>query len=223
MCVRYTLHRPEAAIAAVGRALRRPLTVPAWLKPRFNAGLAQSLPLVRTATCEPALWGWPNPAQPKELLANAKGETARALRTFSEASRSRRCAVPANGFYEWQNRLGEKWPHLFSWADDEPFAFAGLWQDSPEGLRFVVLTTTPNELVAPIHNRMPVMLRDAALADWLSPGELATETWSRLLQPPPARALQVRPVTRAMSNVRHEGPTCHDSPDTRGEQLSLLD
>ena len=122
-------------------------------------------------------WGfipsWTKEIKPGKPLINARGETVADKPSFRNAFRRRRCLVPADGFYEWQ-RVGErKQPFYISGADGRPLAFAGIWSrwvDRSTGLELVscaVVTTTPNELMAPIHDRMPVVLPESAWDRWL--------------------------------------------------------
>src|SRR5580704_15932017 len=122
MCVRYTLHKTDAALAAISRALGVLLALPDWAGPRYNASLTSTMPVVAYAGDVPAVramrWGLvPQGDREKprpRLLANARAETAGKFPAFRTAVAGRRCLVPANGFYEWESRAGVKWPHLFT-------------------------------------------------------------------------------------------------------------
>jgi putative SOS response-associated peptidase YedK len=116
-----------------------------------------------------------------------------------------------------------KLPHLFTLRDDEPFAFAGIWEPSDGDLpeTFGVLTTEPNALVAPIHGRMPVLLTEATMARWLGAAPLAAEEYRALTRPLPAERMTVRPVNRFVSNSRNDGPQCLEPPEDAPPELNL--
>src|SRR5580658_7091902 len=142
MCVRYTLHKTDAALDAISRALGVPLETPEWAVPRYNVTLTDTMPVVAAGVERPAVramrWGFVPPgergkARPR-LLANARSETAASLPTFKGAVATRRCLVPANGFYEWKASGGLKLPFLFTLRGEEPFAFAGIWDPAADGL-----------------------------------------------------------------------------------------
>ena len=218
MCVRYTLHNLDTVLAAIARALGCSLSSPAAAKPRYNVTVTSEMPVVALEAGRPAAgmmrWGYAfGPA--KAPLPNAKAETVATLPTFRESAARRRCLVPANGFYEWKDAGGVKLPHLFTLRDDEPFAFAGIWEPPGHDLpaTFCILTTSPNEVVAPIHNRMPVLLTAETMPRWIGDRPLAETELKALTQPLPSARLRVRPVNRYVSNTRNEGPQCHAAPD----------
>ena len=119
------------------------------------------------------------------LLANARSETAATMAAFRKGIASRRCLVPANGFYEWETRGGVKLPHLFTLADEEPFAFAGIWDPAADKLpeTYCLLTTQPNELVAKVHDRMPVILTAETMGRWIGDQPLAEADYKALVSP----------------------------------------
>jgi putative SOS response-associated peptidase YedK len=222
MCVRYTLHKTDAALGAISRALGVLLEVPEWAAPRYNVTLTDTMPVVarvQDATGVRAMrWGIvpagerlsPRP----RLLANARSETAAKMPAFRKGIASRRCLVPANGFYEWETRGGVKLPHLFTLADEEPFAFAGIWDPAADNLpeTYCLLTTRPNELVAKVHDRMPVILSAEMMGRWIGDQPLAEEDYTSLVSPFEAKRMQSRPVSRYVSNSRNQGPRCLEPP-----------
>lgn len=223
MCLRFTLHNPDAARATLARALGLPLELPPATGPRYNITLTHQVPAVVAGPDRPAMaelrWGL-IPARaagsaPPRLLPNAKAETAGQLRSFREAVARRRCLIPANGFYEWSTFGREKLPHLFTLADNAPFAFAGIWEPAPDDTpgTFAILTTTPNALVAPIHHRMPVILPEPRMAAWLGSAPLSASLYQDLTTPLPDAALTVRRVSTYVNSSRHEGPACHAPPE----------
>ncbi len=137
-------------------------------------------------------------------LANARGETLLERPAFRDAFRRWRCLVPASGFYEWQAVAGRKQPWHFRPADAELFALAGItaiWN----GIRSVsLITTAPNELMAPIHDRMPVIVRPEDCAEWL---DAALEDARRLLRPYPAERMAARRVSMRVNQPENDDPT----------------
>ena len=248
MCVRYTFHRPDEALARVAAALARKLApLPEWARPRFNVTLTHVVPVVAVGGEGPQVcgmrWGlvpfYERSKPQRRMLPNAKAETAVTLSAFKQAVAKRRCLVPANGFYEWQTFGKLKLPHLFTLRDEEPFAFAGIWEpaaetefeqeatERTEGRKdlwagtFSILTTEPNELVAPIHNRMPVILTAETMPRWLGSEPWPEAEYRALTQPLPAERMQSRPVSRFVSNSRNEGPACHAAPEAAPPELAL--
>ena len=231
MCVRYVLHKTDAALAAIAQALSRSLAKPDWVQPRFNVALTNVMPVVAAGGAGPELrgmmWGYVpfyERGKPRmRLLPNAKAETAPESPAFRQAAARRRCLVPANGFYEWRTVGREKEPHVFMLQDEEPFAFAGLWEPGadrqPE--TFAILTTEPNEIVRPIHHRMPVILTAATMGRWLGDQPLPAPEYAALIRPLDAARMTVRPVNRFVSNSRHEGPQCLAPPEAAGETPEL--
>jgi putative SOS response-associated peptidase YedK len=218
MCVRYTLHRTDAALGAISRALGVLLEVPEWAAPRYNVTLTDTMPVVARVQdavgVRPMKWGIvpagermnPRP----RLLANARSETAATMPAFRKGIASRRCLVPANGFYEWETRGGVKLPHLFALAGEEPFAFAGIWDPAADNLpeTYCLLTTRPNELVAKVHDRMPVILTAETMGRWIGDQPLAEGDYKALVGPLEAGRMQSRPLSRYVSNSRNQGPGC---------------
>ena len=227
MCVRYTLHKTDAALQAISRALGYPLDAPDWAGPRYNVTLTDTMPVVARgaapAEVRPMRWGLvPFGERGKKsprLLANARSETALTLPAFRRSVAARRCLVPANGFYEWLSSGGVKLPHLFTLAGEEPFALAGIWEPPADNLpeTYCVLTTEPNALVARVHNRMPVILAADAMARWLGDTPLDPAEFQLLTRPLDPGRMESRPVSRYMSNSRHEGPRCLAPPDESPE------
>jgi putative SOS response-associated peptidase YedK len=159
-------------------------------------------------------------------LINARAETLEGQPAFAESFRERRCLIPADGFYEWLTDERGKRPLWISRPDRELFAFAGIWAGLPrrgKGERDVlhscaIVTCPPNELIRPIHDRMPVILDPAAEAAWLDPdaepGDLRA-----LLVPAPAGALTSLEVSDLVNDVRKDGP---ELIEPREEQSALF-
>jgi len=143
---------------------------------------------------------------------NARAETVATSPVFREPMKRRRCLVPATGFYEWQALdKKSKQPWSIEFVDGNLFAFAGLWdrwKDKATGQpmeTYTIITTDPNELLEPIHNRMPVILAPKDYSRWLDPGE-PSQLPIDLLRPYPAREMKVWKVSSAVGNVRNNGP-----------------
>jgi len=160
-------------------------------------------------------WGlvphWARDASIGHKLNNARAEGLFDKPSFRQAARRRRCLLPASGFYEWQATPAGKQPWYVSARSGEPLAMAGLFEawrpsDSEEWLlTCCVVTTEPNGLMAPIHDRMPVILAPARWTQWLSREEQDPARLAPLLAPCPAEALQAWPVSRAVSRGTAEG------------------
>jgi putative SOS response-associated peptidase YedK len=231
MCVRYTLHKTDAALSAISRALGVPLETPDWAAPRFNVSLTSTMPVVACADgragVRPMRWGLipagergrPRP----RILANARSETVASLPAFRKGTAARRCLVPANGFYEWKSAGSLKLPYLFTLADEEPFAFAGIWDPAGDDLpaTYCILTTQPNELVAQVHTRMPVLLTSETMPRWIGDTPLAEGELKELFKPLDASRMACRPVSRFVSSVRNEGPECLAPPRTERSEPEL--
>ncbi|MHC4090959.1 MAG: SOS response-associated peptidase [Planctomycetota bacterium] len=148
---------------------------------------------------------------------NARSETAAEKPSFRAAFRQRRCLLPSDGFYEWQRIGSGKQPHYIRMKDGGPFVFAGLWEywEGPDGTIIescTVLTTTPNELIEPLHNRMPVILRRDDFALWLDPEVKDPARIQPLLRPYEAAEMASHPVSMQVNNPRNEDPACIRPP-----------
>jgi putative SOS response-associated peptidase YedK len=180
------------------------------LLPVFNASPGQKLPVVLDADpgrIVAARWGFPVPAPKRtgRIVINARAETVHQKPMFRDAFRERRCLVIADGFYEWQKRAGLKQPFRITIGDDEPFAFAGIWKEVDRQRVYVILTTGPNRVTRPIHDRMPVILERTEEAPWLD-RRLDPERVRALLDPYPEDRMQAYPVSRAVNDSGNEGP-----------------
>ncbi len=204
MCGRYTITiNADTAHEDLGV-----VQMPELYEPRYNVAPTQPVAVVADALerkAEWMRWGlipfWAKDASIGSRLINARSETLTEKPAFRNAFNKRRCLILADGFYEWQKGAGPKGrsqPYYFKRADGKPFAFAGLWEfwRSPEGAEVrscTIITTNANEVVRPVHERMPVMLSGANLWNWVSPAE--TDELLGLLKPYPAEALVGFPVS----------------------------
>jgi putative SOS response-associated peptidase YedK len=151
---------------------------------------------------------WSRPWDKLALMINARAETLSSKPAFRDAFKSRRCIVPASGYYEWQKRPGgPKQPFYITRRDRQPIGFAGLWEKAKEvhGTAAIV-TTTASEETEQIHDRMPVILEKPDFARWLASEPLATQEAQRLLAPPPAGSLIACEVSSRVNNVRNDEP-----------------
>ena len=159
-------------------------------------------------------WGlipsWAKDAAMGARLINARSETVEEKPAFREAFKKRRCIIPADGFYEWQRTGGRKQPFFFHLRDDRPFGFAGLWDKwkSQEGKVIescTILTTGSNEVLMPIHDRMPVILNPEDYDLWLDEDVRKSDLRQELLRPFPASEMNAYPVSTLVNNTRSQG------------------
>ena len=201
MCGRYTLIRLNDVIERFPWIERGATD----LVPRYNVAPSQVVPIVDGHDGNPGLrlasWGftprWAGPAHKLKPI-NAKSETVATSPMFRDAFKHRRCLVPADGFYEWQGAKPPKVPHRIRMRDESVFYFAGI----REGDTVAILTTTPNAVLEPIHNRMPVIVGADGFDRWLSPGVDVAD----LLRPYDADAMEAYPVSTRVNNVRNDAP-----------------
>jgi putative SOS response-associated peptidase YedK len=208
-----------------------------WFAPSYNVAPQSVQPVVRLnrdiGGREIALmrWGlvpfWAKDAKIGYSTINARGEEAASKPAYREALKKRRCLVPADAFYEWQRPSSikaKKTKHPFAIAlrSGEPFAMAGLWESwkpkEGETLEtFTILTTDPNELMEPIHNRMPVILAERDYERWLEPGD-STRPPVDLLRPYAAEEMAAWPVSERVGNVRNNDPQLLEQEPERVER-----
>jgi putative SOS response-associated peptidase YedK len=192
------------------------------LAPRYNIAPTQPVAVVgvQPASGRRGLasltWGLvPRAALSRERgFINARAETAWEKAAFAEAFARRRCLIPATGFYEWQ-RLDarRRQPWLFTLAERGPFAFAGLWEPAAAAVpgalpTCAILTTEPNDVTRPVHDRMPVILAPGDYARWLDPAVQLPGEVRPLLRPFPAAAMTAFPVSTRVNNPAFDDPAC---------------
>ncbi len=190
--------------------------------PRYNLAPSQDAPVVGVNPKTPdtrALrlmhWGLV-PYHAKDAarpIINARSETLAQRPAFRSLLPRRRCLVAADGFYEWRKEGRVRTPMRFTLRSGEPFAFAGLWDRwlRPDGTplySFTIVTTSPNSLVEPVHNRMPVILRPEDEARWLDPAITDSAALSPLLKPYPAEMMDGYCVSRAVNSPVNDSPEC---------------
>jgi len=198
--------------------------VPLW-KARFNIAPTQPVPVVRM-TPQPAApqrqfvllhWGlvpsWADDPAIGNRMINARAETAADKPSFRTALRRRRCLVAADGFYEWQKLGKRRQPMFIHMRDDRPFALAGLWE-SWEGADHsaldscTILTTEANDIVRPIHDRMPVIVAPEDYGRWLDPAVQQPGPILPLLRPYPSAPMEAYPVSTWVNSPTRDEPRC---------------
>ena len=221
MCGRFTLNKSGEAIASAFQ-----LTEVPQVQPRYNIAPTQLVPTVlhtaenNNRQFHQLRWGlipsWAKDPQMGARLINARAETVTEKPSFRSAFRQRRCLVIADGFYEWQRQERKKQPFYFQLQNGQPFAFAGLWERwrSPDGEEIqscTILTTEANEILRPIHDRMPVILDSKDYDLWLDPEVQNTEPLQQLLRPYPAKAMTSYAVSTKVNNPANNTPECINS------------
>jgi putative SOS response-associated peptidase YedK len=215
MCGRFAQRKPSKIVAKTFN-----VEVPE-LQPRFNIAPTQDILAVREGQdAREAVrlrWGfipsWARERPAGAGLINARSETVAEKPSFREPFKRQRCLIPADGFFEWQRLGGKKQPHFFRMSDDALFAFAGLWDswrdekgDVVESC--VILTTTPNELLSTVHDRMPVILAPQDYDLWLDKGVTKPEHLSPLLRPCRAERMRSHSVSLLVNDVLNDEASC---------------
>lgn len=235
MCGRYALHAHPSDVARFF-ALREEVA----FTPRYNIAPTQAVPILlaqgRGRLLRPMSWGllplWTKDRSFASKTFNARSETAHEKPAFKESFLRGRCLVPATGYYEWDQRRKKAVSFVRIRNEDgelaELFAFAGLWSpwrdaEGREVPTFTVLTAEANEVLSPMHPRMPVILRPESYDRWLHETRSPEEA-RQLLQPLPAEAIAMHRVGPAVGSVANDGPEClepiEDPPEP--EQTSLF-
>lgn len=180
-------------------------------------------------------WGlvprWAKDPKIGSKMINARSETLATKNAYKYAFKRKRCIIPADGFYEWQRKVdpdgakakGKKQPHYIHSTDGAPLAIAGLWEvwkgpskedDEAEEAHplhsCTIITTTPNETMAELHDRMPVLLPASAWDEWLDPSNDDLDTLGKLLVPAPSELITTYPVSTSVNSVRNKGPELLD-------------
>ena len=214
MCGRFTQRTPGARLAQEFQVDEVPP-----VEARYNIAPTQTVIGVRqTAAGREAKflkWGlipsWAKDPSIGAKLINARSETVTEKPSFREAFKKRRCIIPADGFYEWQRTRGRKQPYFFRMREEErPFGFAGIWErwkDEDGGVveTCSILTTEANELLRPVHDRMPVILHPETYGVWLDADVRAVESLKELLGPYPASEMTAYPVSAQVNSPRNQG------------------
>jgi putative SOS response-associated peptidase YedK len=192
------------------------------LSPRYNIAPSQPVAAVRAGeggARELTLlqWGlipsWAKDPAIGSRMINARAETAAEKPSFRAAMKRRRCLIPASGFYEWARVGAAKQPFFIRMKEGRPFALAGLWEqwcgeDGSELETCAILTTSPNEMTAKIHPRMPVIIAPGDYGRWMDPANEKPGTLEPLLRPYPAGEMEAHTVSRHVNNPRNDEPAC---------------
>lgn len=214
MCGRFTLSQPVEAIASIFQLSEIPK-----LEPRYNIAPTQLVPTLHKSERDERQfqmlrWGlipsWAKDPAIGNKLINARAETVAEKPSFRSAFRHRRCLVIADGFYEWRRQDGKKQPFYFRLHDGQPFAFAGLWEHWQDSMGEVIdsctiITTEANEILQPIHDRMPVILNPKDYDLWLDPVE-KPEQLQQLLQSYSSTEMTSYPVSTKVNKPTNDTP-----------------
>ena len=232
MCGRFTLtvHQMGDVLEQLG-AFVAPEHLASY-RPRYNVAPGNMHWILRHARGRrellPASWGLINHWSTDEAVGfkqiNARAETLAVRPAYRDAFASRRCVLPADGFYEWRGPRGAREPMWFHRSDGGLLWLAGLyesWTDPRSGevrKTFTIVTTEANERVRPVHDRMPAIVSVDRLDDWL-----VGEPRPDLLTPAPDELLQVRPASPRVNSAEHDDPGLLDPDDPLArKQLSLF-
>ena len=219
MCGRFTLSQPNNAIASAFNIAQVPP-----LEPRYSIAPTQLIPSILSAPggekqLQMLRWGlipsWAKDAKISAKLINARAETVSEKPSFKAAFKRRRCLIVADGFYEWQRQEKKKQPYYFRLQNAQLFAFAGLWEQwkSPDEdiiNSCTILTTEANDLLRPIHDRMPVILESKNYELWLD-SEAQQPQLQQLLRPYQADLMTSCTVSTKVNNPKNNTPECINS------------
>jgi putative SOS response-associated peptidase YedK len=221
MCGRFD----NGILRDVYRALFDVERLPDWnFPPRYNVAPTDTIPVVRIdprdGVRELVLMRWGlvpyfMNSVPKVPHINARAETVERLPLFRAAFAKRRCLIPATGFFEWQKRADGKQPYRFVRDDLQPFAFAGIWEytrinkdgRSEDLLSAAIIVGEPNPLVAPVHDRMPVILMPEDCDRWLDP-KTSIDGAKAMLRPFDHELMRAYEVSRVVNSVKNDTPEC---------------
>jgi putative SOS response-associated peptidase YedK len=218
MCGRFTLTVDPADLQEHFGGYK----MPSQFAPRFNIAPSQpilAIPNDGQQCADFFVWGlipsWAKDPSIGNRLINARGETLAEKPSFRGSYKYKRCLILADGFYEWKTQPGTKVkvPYFTHMKNRQPFAFAGLWDEwhSPDGSQIrscTIVTTEPNDLMAPIHNRMPVILPPDAYAQWIDPAVRTPESLDTLLRPYPSEEMDAYPVSTLVNSPKNDRAEC---------------
>jgi len=223
MCGRYGLSQTRKQIEQAFEGL----TVDFDLPRRYNIGPGQPVLGVAPAKDRKSLkagwfdWGFELKPEKGPFCINARCETIFEKRRFSPSVRQRRCLLLADGFFEWEHRNQQKIPHLFRLKTQEIFGLAAIWEKANtqnERPRCVVLTTRANDLVSPLHHRMPIILRGTQMNRWInSAAEITNQWWTEPLE---SDLMTTLSVSQQVNNIHFDAPECYQQ-GSLGEQTSF--
>ncbi|HUY43679.1 MAG TPA: SOS response-associated peptidase [Acidimicrobiales bacterium] len=231
MCGRVALFTPPVRLAKLLDAALAAGVEPEG-HPSWNVGPQRRLFAVAELDGQRVLdryrWGllpsWAKDPALANRLFNARGETVAEKPSFRSAFAKRPCAIPVDGFYEWDHRPGKsRQPYYFTRADGEPMIFAGLFEhwrdpqtpDSPVVATCTIITTTPSADMDEIHDRMPVVLERDEVSTWLDVLEVSGDERLSLLRPAPVGTLKHHGVASAVGSIKNDGPELIDPLETQ--------
>jgi putative SOS response-associated peptidase YedK len=239
MCGRFTLRSIDRLKEKLKTLNWQEVSRLPLLSPRYNIAPSQDLLTITHSENEPAfevmIWGLiPSWSREPAGLINARAENLEEKPSFSESFTRRRCLIPADGFYEWQRKGKTRQPYYFQMKDEAPFAFAGLWDrwrdpndefssaaQSATITSCSIITTTPNELLATIHDRMPVILAPDDYDRWLREDARPAEL-QELLAPFPAGEMKSFPVSPQVNHPAAEGPQLVEPVEVKEIEQGML-
>ena len=214
MCGRYTIIASPEALRALYGYEEQPN-----FPPRYNVSPTQPIAIVRLIDGKRHFalvrWGllpsWVKDPKAFTLLINARGESIAEKPAFRAAMKRRRCLIPADGFYEWKPVGSRKQPYYVHAKAGTPLAFAGVWETwtGPNGEEMetaAIVTTTANRTLAPIHNRMPVILAPEQFELWLDNANVEPSAATALIKPAPDDLLEAYPVTTDVNRPANDNP-----------------
>ncbi len=218
MCGRFTRKESFTKLAeTLGLANLPPL------EPRYNIAPSQPVACVRAnpesreKECVQLKWGlmpfWAKDPGIGQKMINARAQTVADKPSFRKAFKQQRCLILADGFYEWRREGKTKQPYYIHLRGNRPFAFAGLWDQWKPGDETplescAMITTGPNQVMKPIHHRMPVILHPDDYLVWLDPDMHNPQTLNALLQPYPDDDMEAYPISALVNNPRNDTPRC---------------
>lgn len=213
MCGRFTQRKTAGELAEAFKVGEVPET-----EVRYNIAPTQNILTVHQTEdgreARLLRWGlipsWAKDAAIGARLINARSETVTEKPSFREAFKHRRCLIPADGFYEWARRDGQKQPYYFRLRDEQPFAFAGLWdrwkaEDGKTVETCTILTTEANEILRSVHDRMPVILHHEDYDLWLGHDSRQQDLLKDMLRPYPSSEMLSHPVRTLVNSPQHQG------------------
>ena len=217
MCGRFTLHTPESQMR---EAFNLEHTEPLGLNPRYNIAPSQDISIIRDTESGHELtmarWGlipsWSKESKSKYSTINARIESVAEKPTYRTPFKRQRCLIPADGFYEWKQVAGNKVPHHIRMKDGKVFAFAGLWDhwenedDSIESCTIIVMPS--NEVMKPIHERMPAIIAPAHYDLWLDSRITDKQEIMQHLNSAPSSLLTAYPVSTWVNSPKNNNERC---------------
>lgn len=217
MCGRFTLRMPVKELASLFGVMDSMDMAPRYnIAPTQNVLAVRGKPLSNERELVELRWGlvpsWAADITIGSRAFNARCETAVEKPMFRSAMKTRRCVLLADGFYEWRREGKSKMPMLYEMSDGAPFALGGLWEvwnrESEALQTCTILTTSANELLATIHDRMPVIVPLDALPQWLKEAPLSKGQLAEMFAPYPAEAMRSTAVNPIVNSARNDVPAC---------------